>query len=45
MSKINLSETQKAIVAVAARIVVPLAAVIATDVIVKKIVNKETPAE
>lgn len=45
MPKITLTDTQKTIAVVAARIIVPVAAVIVTDVVMKKILNKETPAE
>lgn len=42
--KINLTDTQKAIAVVAARVIVPVAAVIVANVVVEKIINK-TPAE
>jgi hypothetical protein len=43
--KVNLTDTQKAIAVVAARIVVPLAAVVVTDIVIKKITKTEATAE
>lgn len=40
-TKLNLNDKQKFVVAIVARIAVPMVAIVVTDAIVKKVANKD----